>query len=91
VAVSGVVAAVRRDLAVLDRRRAGLSRSSLAATALALAASLDDPDVSATAKANCSRELRDTFAALRALAPVERSADALDELKRRRQRRRKAS
>ncbi len=58
-----------------------------AATALALAREMDDPGVSATAKAACAKALGDMFDRLRALAPAEEQVDKLDELSRKRGRR----
>lgn len=83
-----VVEAVERDLVELDRRRPGLSESSLAATARALAAGLDDGRASLAMKSMASKEFRETMAALAALAPDVVAEDAIDELERRREKRR---
>lgn len=76
--------------ALLKRLPGELSNGPEAATALALAAELDAPGNSATSKANCAKELRETLAALRAMAPAERKGSQLDDLAQRRQRRKAA-
>ena len=76
-----VVEAVSRDLEAIRGRDEALAESGLAASALALAWSIDDPDTSATARSMCARELRDTLDRLRALAPPAQKADGLDELR----------
>jgi hypothetical protein len=75
-----VVDAVNRDL---ERLGDGADLSALAATALALAAVIDSPG-SPTSKAMVAKELRETLAALRALAPPKKEADRGDELAERR-------
>src|SRR6266550_2665596 len=62
-----------------------LAGSGLAASALALARSIDDSATSPTARAACARALVQTMAELRSLAPAEKEVDALDELTARRQ------
>jgi len=84
---SGVTAAVRRDLVEIGKRSKGLADSTLAASALALAAELDDRN-SATSKSMCAKELRETIAALWAQCPAEEEADGIDELAKRRAARR---
>ena len=79
-----VVEAVRRDLAELALRDPRLAQSALAASALALAAQLDDPGNSATSKSMCARALAETFDRLRALAPPVVEEDGIDELAARR-------
>lgn len=81
-----VVAATRRDLKDLAKRDEPLARSALAASALALARELDNPN-SATSKSMCANALRDTLDRLRELAPAEKEQDRLDELADRRTRR----
>lgn len=76
-----VVAAVRRDLKLLPRE---LAQSTLAASALSLAAELDKVKISATARASCARALREVMEELRSLAPPAEESDALDEIKARR-------
>src|SRR3990167_11071027 len=67
--------AVRRELESMPAMRDGM----LAAMVLALAAELDKPENSATAKAMCARALVETFRELRANNTIE-EADRLDEL-----------
>ena len=77
------------ESAVLDLLKVfeGASGSPEAATALALAREIDDPGVSATAKASCAKALGDMFDRLRALAPAVGTSDRLDEIARKRGRR----
>lgn len=82
-----VAEAVKAELDVLERRKPGLGTGALAASAMALAASVDRPD-STTSQAMCSKELRDTLAALYAMAPAEELRDDLDDLAMRRAARR---
>lgn len=82
-----VVDAVRRDVAELERRLKGIKDSALAATALALAAEIDDPGNSATSKSMCARALTETLDRLRELAPAEAAGDKLDDLSARREKR----
>lgn len=79
-----VSAAVERDLAVLAERDAELAESGLAASALALAATLDHPGNSATSKSMCAKALLDTLDRLRDLAPEKKENDGIDELRTRR-------
>lgn len=76
--------AVDRDLAELEARKPGLSLSSLAATARALAKALDEPRA-ATAISLNSKELRETMQALNELAPAVRASNPLDEIRQRRE------
>jgi hypothetical protein len=80
-----VVDAVRRDLNRLDKEYA---ESGLAASALALAAEIDDSANSATSKSMCARALLDTMNRLRELAPEKPKKDRVDELSKRRAKRR---
>lgn len=64
-----VAGALDRELGELERRDAGLGRSSLAASARVLAAKLDDPSTSATAAASSARQLRELLAELERRAP----------------------
>jgi hypothetical protein len=80
-----VEAGVAKDLKALP---ADLRGSGLAASALALARELDTAENSATSKAMCARALAESLEKLRALAPPKQEADKLDELARRRARRR---
>lgn len=77
--VVSVVDAVLRDLADIAERDSRLAESSIAATALALAAELDAKN-SATSKSMCARALVETMDRLRELAPAEKRADRIDEL-----------
>lgn len=63
--------------------------STLAAVALALAAQIDGPG-SSTSKAMVAKELRETMAALRALAPPKKEPDVVDDLAERRRAARRA-
>lgn len=56
----------------------------MAASVLALAARIDDPETSATAAAACARELRESLGRLRELAPAEVARDWVDDLAARR-------
>lgn len=77
-----VHAAVVRDLDELSRRDRDLARSSLAVSALALASIVDDADNSANARTMAARELRETMATLRELAPAEEpKASEVDRLR----------
>lgn len=82
-----VAEAVERDLALLEQRRKGISESTLAATALALAVELDGAN-SATSKSMCARALNETMMMLRELAPEERASDRIDEISEKREARR---
>lgn len=94
-----VVLAVKRDLRELERRSPGISKSGLAAGALAMARELDDPENTASGKASCMRQLDAVLAELRLTArraqphdpkpnvPTE-TPDGLDEITARRAARR---
>jgi hypothetical protein len=77
-----IIDAVRRDLEAIGSRDADLAESALAMTALTLAYEMASPANSATSKAMCAGQLRDTLARLRELAPPEQKASGLDDLKR---------
>lgn len=83
-----VVEAVTRELAGFPD---DLAESGLAATALAMAALVDDPSHSATSRSMCAGKLLDALQALRALKPPESKKDGIDDLTKRRARRRAAS
>lgn len=87
VVVGTVEKALTRDLRKLP---AGVRSSALAKSALVLAAQLDDPEVSATAKSMCSRSLIETWDRLAAAGPAKTKPDRLDDLRGRRERRRVA-
>jgi hypothetical protein len=86
-----VLEGVTRDLAAIGLRDPELAQSALAASALALAAAIDDPENSATSKSLCVKELRETLARLLAMAPAKAENDSLDELTARRSARRAAA
>jgi hypothetical protein len=79
-----VVKAVEHDVKTLAKRAPDLAKSALAASALALAAEIDDPNNSATSKSMCARALIDTLDRMRDLAPDGDEKDKLDELSTRR-------
>lgn len=81
-----VEAAVLRDVAELGELPAG--SAAIVASAVALARELDEKN-SATSKSMCARALREAMDRLRELAPPKQRADALDDLKARRDRRQK--
>jgi hypothetical protein len=74
---------------------AGLSGEAaddpLAASALALAAEIDDAGNSATSKSMVAKELRETLAYLRAMSPAKKEADDVDEIAAAREKRRAAA
>jgi hypothetical protein len=77
-----VVDAVERDLAELEQRQPGISKTAEAAAAVALARELDRPN-SATSKSMCVRALNETMALLRASVPPPAPAvDPLADLER---------
>jgi hypothetical protein len=80
---------VRAAVLVELRRYPGMRGSGLALTALALADDIDAPETRPTARAMCSRELRETLDRLRELAPPTEQADHLDDLTARRAKRRR--
>lgn len=84
-----VTDAVKKDLAVLAERDPELANGAIAATALALARTLDDRDAAATSQATCARALTEIMEKLRAMAPAEQK-DGVDDLKARRAARRAA-
>lgn len=75
-----VAEAVARDLEEIARADPVLARSSLAEAALALAAEVDTVANSATSKAACARELRETMNQLREMAPVEEDVSEVDRI-----------
>jgi len=83
-----VFGAVKAELEEMAHRAPGIDRSALAASALALAKAMDDPDNSATSKSMCAARLNETLDRLYEKAPEEPQEDSpLDELRARRQRR----
>lgn len=85
--VVSVTRAVEDELADLERKVPGISRSILAATARQMAAELDG-DNSATSKSMCARVLVEVREQLLALVPEEAEEDALDDLAKKRAARR---
>jgi hypothetical protein len=83
----GVYDATKRDLAEIRKRDEGLADSALAASALALAAELDDATNSATSKSMCARALYDALDRLRELTPPDTERDGVDEVRQQRERR----
>lgn len=83
-----VVESVGRDLARWEKRRAGVSESTLAAVVLRLAARIDDPETSATAASYCANALNTILQRLEEQLPAEETSDDVDELRRRREKRR---
>lgn len=79
--------ALRRDLAAWGPKVAG---SSLAAAALNLALTLDDPKVNATPRSMLHAQYRATMLELMKLAPEEATNDGIDELGAKRNERRGA-
>lgn len=77
-----VTAAVKRDLAALGDP--DLKTSALAATALELAAQMDDSQNSATSKSMCAKSLADVLERLRELAPPRAIPSPLSRVRARR-------
>lgn len=72
--------AVERELAALEQRKPGAGSSVLASVARALAADVDSPGTSATARAAAARQLRETWLVLAGLVPDEKAGDVVDDL-----------
>lgn len=83
----GVIDAIDGELAALRSRAPDLADSAVAAGARSLAYEMEHPYNSATSKAMCMREMRESMGELRRLAPAEREKDDLDDLAARRDRR----
>jgi hypothetical protein len=86
-----VADATRRDLEEIAKRDPALARSTLAMSALCLAREMDSSGNSATSKSMCAKTLLDTMARLVELAPPAATKDGIDELKQRRDGRRRGS
>jgi hypothetical protein len=86
--VVSVTEAVTRELEGFPVDLAG---SALAATALAMAELIDDPRPSATSKSMCAGKLIDALKVLRELKPADAKRDAIDDLTKRRAKRRSTS
>jgi hypothetical protein len=88
--IEGLVSDGSVQAAVLSELEAmpeNLRQSALAATALAMARELDDPENSATSKSMCAGKLIDATEKLRALVPDETEQTRLDEIAQRREQR----
>jgi hypothetical protein len=83
--VVSVTEAVTREL---EGFPVELAESALAATALAMAELIDDPRPSATSKSMCAGKLIDALKVLRELKPADAKRDAIDDLTKRRAKRR---
>lgn len=79
-AAGNVESAVLRDLDGLAILAPELARSTLAATAVALAREIDSSRNSATSKSMCARELREAMNRLLELAPAPETNDRIDQL-----------
>jgi hypothetical protein len=79
-----VTEGVARNLAEIAKRDKALAEGALAESALALALQLDHPGNSATSKAMCAKALAEAVDRLFELAPPERKADGVDQLRARR-------
>lgn len=78
-----VLEATRRDLAAIGRRQKTLATGGLAASALALARTLDDSETAPAARAACAKTLAEILAQLREQAPPAQVRDRVDSLQRR--------
>lgn len=78
--VVSVVSALERELEGYELRLPGISGSALAASALELAAQMDDPTNSSTSKSMCGRELREHLRDLRDELPPVQAKDGLASL-----------
>ena len=75
---------MRVELEQLAERVPGIADGAVAATALALAKKLDNPETSASAAASCGRVILGALEDLRALAPSEDDKpDGLDAIRNR--------
>jgi hypothetical protein len=83
-----VLAATQGDLDALALRAPALAKGSLAASALVMAAQLDDFNTSATAKSMCAKALREAMDRLAELAPPVTTKDGVSDLQAARERRR---
>lgn len=83
-----VVESLQSQLAEWEQRLPGVSRCALAAVALNLAAHLDDPLTKATAASNTANSLDRVLERLESSLPPPMEKDEIDELKKKRERRR---
>lgn len=79
--------AVTDELVRVRKLDKDLASGPLAASALAMARTVDDLANSATSRSMCNRELRECLAELRELMPESREADGVDHLAARRAKR----
>ena len=79
------------DFEELAKRAPGLAKGSLAASALVMAARLDDFSTSATAQSMCAKALREAMDRLAELAPPVATKDGVSDLQAERERRRGGS
>jgi hypothetical protein len=87
-----VAKAVQRDLDTIAETAPQIANGALAMTALSLAASIDDPDTSPTARSMCARALVDVISKLNDQVPeVAAADDPIDALASRRAKRKAAS
>ena len=86
-----VVTVVEAVTAELEKLPDDLGTSGLAAVVLAMAERIDDPNTRPTAAAMCAQRLQDALTQLHRVAPAKPKKDKLDELSKRRDRRRTAS
>jgi len=82
-----VYRAVELDLREVAKRDAELAGGALAATALSLAKSMDNPRTSATARSMCAGRLMEALEKLRTLAPDAAKENELDKFRARRAKR----
>lgn len=73
-----------------DLERWGLTHTALAASALDMARTLDDPETKPTPRSMLHAQLRMTLTELAKLAPPEEADDGIDELSKKRDARRGA-
>ena len=83
-----VLTGVEADLVLWEKRLPGIKSSSLASLAVALATGIDLEDRSLTAKSNAANALQRVLEELRDMLPPEEAKDEVDELNKRRQKRR---
>lgn len=85
------VETVEADLAEIAKRDPRLARSTYAAAALAMARELDNASNSATSKSMCEARMVAAMDRLLELAPAAERKDNVDELKQRREHRRRGA
>lgn len=85
-----VESALDRELDLVRRRAASVADSTVAELARCMARTLDDDDVPAAARVSAARVLADALDKLRELAPPIPDGDGVDDIARRRAKRRAA-